>query len=170
MISTVSRNVINKSGYFLTPGRNDQRLRRWKTGRTLGPIAMQRIFSATSRQAPRIFCVRARTCTHARRRSGSILWQHIRGGRGETVADIMTHRERMGAAAWVGLQHPVQGTDPAWISKSSLPLTLRLIFKSWLQSMHTRTHTNTGAWTHTQTRTELSPCAPRPLVHWSLPH
>lgn len=120
----------------------------------------------------RAYFVSAHAHTHARRRSGSILWQHIRGGRGETVADIMTHRERMGAAAWVGLQHPVQGTDPAWISKSSLPLTLRLIFKSWLQSMHTRTHTNTGAcaWTHTQTRTELSPCAPRPLVHWSLPH
>lgn len=48
-----------------------------------------------------------------RRQSASIPHQHIRGRRGETVADIMTHGERMGAAAWVGPQHPAQGTDPA---------------------------------------------------------
>lgn len=52
-------------------------------------------------------------CVCEQRQSGSILCQHIRERKGETVADIMTHRERIGAAAWVGLQHPVQGTDPA---------------------------------------------------------
>lgn len=104
------------------------------------------------------------------RQSGSILCQHIRERKGETVADIMTQwaSERscsVGRASAPGTRYTVQ--HPAWISKSSLPLTLRLIFKSWLQSIHTHADMSTFAHTHTihhvpcgQWRTEVF------LINW----
>lgn len=99
-----------------------------------------------------------------RRQSASIPQQRIRARRGETAADVMTRGERMGAAAWVGPQHPAQGTDPAWISKSSLPLTLRLIFKSWLQSIRSQS----GICTRTYAAFTACPAASAALKSSSL--